>query len=503
MISYLKKIANHSVIYGASNSVTAAVGYLLLPIYTRFLSPAEYGIFSTINISGAVLGVIYDMGLIAALFRWYFDYSKSEEYKRKVIISTISIFYFFTSSIATIILYLFSSKLSGVLFKGQFQYSPLIQLMILTTYINLLMGVPLSILRLEEKAHTYMIVSIFKGIGILVITSLYLIILKAGLLGVYKGGLIVSFVIAVILFVVTYNNYMLRFSFPEIKKMLIFGLMYLPTIIFMWIINFSDRYFLNYYSTLKDVGIYSFGYKIGQIIYLMVTAFSIGWTPILFSIAKENNAKKIFAKIMTYFFLVLFSFVLLISIFSKDIVRLVSVGEYMGSYKIVSFISFSYFLYGIYIFLFSGLMITKRIGSQPIVIGMAALLNILLNIFLIPKFGYAGAAYSTLYTYAAVVIGTYLMAQRHYYINYEKVRLLKIIFAGAGILGVSYYKLFGDAVYINIFWKVILFMMFFYLLYLWGFFSSQEQDKIKYIFQKVRTFIYSQKIIIRSLNKGD
>ncbi|MEK6715188.1 MAG: oligosaccharide flippase family protein [Candidatus Omnitrophota bacterium] len=479
---YLKKIANHSVIYGVSNSVTAAVGYVLLPIYARLLLPEEFGIFSTINITGAVLGIIYDMGLIAALFRWYFDYSQSEEDKRKIIVSTVLIFYFITSSIATVIIFFFSRSLSGLLFKGQYQHSPLVQLMIVTTYINLLLGVPLTILRLKEKAYLYMKVSILRGIGILAITLLYLAVLKGGLLGIYKGGLLVSFIIAAVLFGVTYNDYIFKFSAPEIKKMLIFGLMYLPTIIFMWIINFSDRYFLNYYSTLEDVGIYSFGYKIGQIIFLMVTAFSTAWTPILFSIIKEDNAKAILSTIMTYFFLTLFSIALLMTIFSEDIVKLVSVGKYIESYKVVSLISFSYFLYGIYVFLFNGLMITKRIGSQPIIIGLSALLNILLNIYLIPRFGYIGAAYSTLFTYAAVVFGTYVMSQRCYYINYEKVRLFKITAAGALIYFISNYDLFGDMAVIKIFWKPFLFMMFFYMLYIWKFFNLKELNKVKSLF---------------------
>ena len=111
---YLKKIVNHSVIYGVSNSLTAAIGYLLLPIYARFLMPEEYGVFSTINISGAVLGIIYDMGLIAALLRWYFDYSQSEEDKRKLMVSTVLIFYFITSSIATVILFFFSRSISAL-----------------------------------------------------------------------------------------------------------------------------------------------------------------------------------------------------------------------------------------------------------------------------------------------------------------------------------------------------------------------------------------------------
>ena len=216
----------------------------------------------------------------------------------------------------------------------------------------------------------------------------------------------------------------------------------------------------------------------------MITAFSIAWTPILFSIVKEDNAKKILANLMTYFFLISFSISLLISMFSEDIVRLISVGEYINSYKIVPLISFSYFLYGIYVFLLSGLMITKKIGNQPVIIGMSVLVNICFNLLLIPRLGYIGAAYATLFTYTVVVIGTYFISQRYYYLNYERARLFKITTLGILIYHISCYK-FWNVIYIALFWKLTLFILFYYLLYLWNFFNLKEQNQIRYLFQKV------------------
>ena len=485
MLIYLKKVINHSIVYGASNSLLAILGLILLPIYARFFTPEEYGIFATINISGAILAIIYDLGLIAAINRWYFDYTQLEESKRKMMVSTILIFYLLSSSIPTIFLIYFSHEISGLIFKGQYLYSSLIQFMILTTYINLLIGIPLTVLRLQEKAVLYMTVSVLRGIGIVFITILYLFILKEGLLGLYKGNLIVALMVSIIAFSLTYNNYILGFSFSEMKKMLSYGLTYLPTILFMWTINFSDRYFLNYYSSLEDVGIYSFGYKIAQIVYIVVLAFSLGWTPILFSIIKENNGKEILSKIMTYYLLILISLVLLISLFSREIVAIVAVGKYTESYKIIPIISVSYLLYGIYIFLFSGLMVTKKIKSQPIIIGGSALINISLNIIMIPKFGYMGAALSTLFTYCVVVIGTYVVSQKHYYISYEMIRLFKITAAAISIYFMHYYKIFNYAMLAGIFGNLVLFMLFFYILYILRFFDLTEINKIKSIFRPV------------------
>lgn len=485
MVYYSRKILNNSAIYGISNSLAVVFGFLLLPVYARFLTLQEYGIFATINITALILGIIYDMGLIGSLSRWYFDLSHSEESKRKVIVSSILLFYFLSALIPTLVLFCFSREISGLIFKGQRQYSDLIRLMVLTTYINLLAGVPITVLRLKEKAILYMVVSAFRGIGTALIILLYIVVFKEGLFGVFKANLIISLSIVATIFFLTYDNFLFKFSFSELTKMLAFGIVYLPTIIFMWAINFSDRYFLNYYTTLEDVGIYSFGDKIAQIIYIAVSAFSLAWTPILFSIIKETNGKEILSKMMTYLFFVLFSLALTVSMFCKEIVALVSVDAYMESYKIVPIIAFSYLLYGLYVFLFSGLLITKKINNQPLIIGASAVINIFLNMLFIPKYGYIGAAYATFFTYLAVVAGTYFMSQRCYYIAYENERLCKIAVVGGVIYSISFLEISVDLLSVKILWKVVLLAMFFYLLYLWKFFNLSEQNKIKVFFSRI------------------
>jgi len=485
MFDYLKKAVNHSVLYGISNSLVNLAGLLLLPIYAKYLSPEEFGVFTTINISGAILGIIYDMGLIGSLNSHYFDYSEAEELDRKLIASTILIFYFLFSSISTIILFFFSGGISALLFKGDNEYSDIVRLMLIITYINLLTGVPLSIVRLKQKAFAFMFISFLRVSSLLIFSLLFLIFLKESLFGLYKAQIISSAAALVVVFLLTHNDFIFKFSLAQIKKMLAYGLTYFPTIIFVWVINFSDRYLLNYFSTLEEVGIYSFGYKIAQIVYIFVISLLGGWNPILFSIVKEDNAKEILSRMMTYFFLVVSSLVLFISIFSEEIVTVVSVGKYVESYRMVPIVSLSYLLYGVYVFLFCGLMVTKKIKSQPIIIGISAFINIILNIILIPKFGYMGAALSTLFTYCVVVIGTYVVSQKHFYISYEMIRLFKITAVAFFIYFMHYYKIFNYVMLAGIFGNLVLFMLFFYILYILRFFDLTEINKIKSIFRPI------------------
>lgn len=216
--------------------------------------------------------------------------------------------------------------------------------------------------------------------------------------------------------------------------MLKYGLPLCPAILFGWVIDFSDRYFLRHFLTLSEVGLYSLGYKFGQITYMAVLSFLMCWGPILFSIIKEKNAPETIARLSTYIVSAFMFITLIVSSFSREIVALMAQSSYLASYKVIPLISFSYYLFGLYMLFLSGIQVSKQVFKQPIILGAASVLNISLNLILIPRLGIIGAAVATLLTYLFVVLYTYLEAQRSYAIPYE---LNKI--ALATLLGIAFF----------------------------------------------------------------
>ena len=269
--------------------------------------------------------------------------------------------------------------------------------------------------------------------------------------------------------------------------MLKYGLPLCPALIFSWVIDFSDRYFLRYFLTLDKVGLYSLGYRFGQIVYMAVLTFLMCWGPILFTIVKEKNAQKTLARLSTYVAGAFMLVCLIVSIFSEEIVTVLAERGYSTSYKVIPVISLSYYLFGIYMLFLSGILVSKKVFMQPLVLGVGCILNILLNIMLIQRLGIMGAAVATAITYFCVASCTYLLAQRSYKIPYEMRRLTLITLSGVIIYTISLIlsKIISiDSIIITVIGKFFIMLLYPITLFAFGFFGKEQLQKIKQVFLK-------------------
>ncbi|MFH1045735.1 MAG: oligosaccharide flippase family protein [Candidatus Omnitrophota bacterium] len=477
MKEHLIKIVQHSAIYGLGNIAVALTGFLLIPLYTNYLSPEAYGIYSLITLFMALLTFFYDLGLYKAMFSWYFDFSV-EQKERKTIVSTVLFSTFVFSLIWTLLFLLFPGRVSELVANGR-EYSPLVRLAVLTVFFNNLMIIPFSVLRLKEKPGWFATASFVRIIGIVGLNFLFIATFKRGLLGLYESGLIVALAMTILLFLFTRKEYILEFSGEDFKRMFKLALPFFPTVFFAWIIDFSGRYFLKLYTTLEQVGLYSLGYKVGQVTMFTVSVFILGWVPILFSIAKEKNAPEIFGRVMTYFFSVVAFVSVLISVFGKELIRVFASPFYMPASQVIPIIATSYLLYGAYMFLLTGLLIKKEARSQPLILAVAAGVNVGLNILLIPRLGMMGAALATLATYLLVAGGTYFASQKIYFIPYEFDRILKSLFITLLVYFLSLLIRSESLAYALSLKFALMIVMYPALLYLTKFFKQEELAKLR------------------------
>ncbi len=479
----IKKTLRHSLIYGLGTSFMAVVGVILIPLYTRFLSPSEYGVYSLIGVVFTLLIFVYDFGMINALFRWVYQFDENQAAFRKRVVSTTLIFLIILASILTFILWKCASLISSLIFANT-NYAPLIKLMLISIFLQSLTWVPLSLLRIEGKALIYTIILIC-GMVVMVITNFILLLAGSGVKGIYESYIVASLFIMTPLFYITRHYYGINFSVKDLNGMLKFGLPLFPVLFFSWIIDFSGRYFIGRYSTLQEVGLYSVGYKIGQILYLAEKTFMIAWTPIMLSLSQRymEKAPQIFGKIFTYFIFLSLLIFLFVSVYSVEIVKLFTSPSYYGASSIVPLISLSYLLYGVYIYMLSGLIITKNISVQPLILLGSAIANVILNIALIPKFGMMGSAYATISSYCIAAIATYCISQKYYPLPIETWRIAKICTSTALIYFLSTSINFTNTG-LCLASKTILMAAFFYALYVIRFYQPAEIDRLKFVFTK-------------------
>jgi O-antigen/teichoic acid export membrane protein len=268
------------------------------------------------------------------------------------------------------------------------------------------------------------------------------------------------------------------FSLKALKEMLAFGLPLVPAGVAAIILTMSDRYFLRYYADCTEVGLYSLGYKLATVVSLIVGAFQTAWPAVLFSTAKKKKAPSIFSELFTYFFFFLMFLAVSISVLAKEIVALMATSVFHTGYRVVPLIALSYVLYGCYHMTAVGVNVKRKTYYIPFVMGGAALLNLLLNYLLIPRYGMMGAAEATVISYMFMVMVAAKISLHLYHVPYEYVRIGKILSVALIVYGLSL-LVRTDRILLATMVKVILILGYPGLLYVMRFYRRAELMHIK------------------------
>jgi O-antigen/teichoic acid export membrane protein len=311
-----------------------------------------------------------------------------------------------------------------------------------------------------------------------------IVVLKKNILGILIAEFIATSIITACAIFNIRKDIKFQFSLTRLKELLHFGLPLVPANLGIIIVNGSDRYFLKYFSNLQEVGLYALGYRIASVVVLAIGAFQLSWGPFLFSIEKEKNAQDIYSRVLTYFLFTVGLLTLGLSIFAKEIVMFLSTPDYYGAYRVVPIIALAYLLYGAYFAVSIGINLKNKTIYFPLVLGLAAVLNLILNYLFIPKYGMMGAAVATLISYFFIALGIYWVSVKYYSINYEWLRIGKITFVWSGLyIAASVFKF--KTLPETLFFKSLLAAAYPFLLFLTGFFTRGEIIKLKQIVTKI------------------
>lgn len=302
MYSTIRKLGFQTIIYGMSGILTQAAGFFLLPLYTHYLTPADYGAFELVNVFFNFANQIFMLGLGTAMFRSFYDADTFKE--KKIVVSTTANFLVIYTFLLTLPLYIFSDRFVGILIGGSAN-SLWLRLVVGTVFINSLMQLPLYLLRVEERAWRYLIIDVAVFLTTLILNIIFIVRFSLGVLGLLESRLIATLIGFILGAHVVIKYFSLTFSFKEIKKQLVFGIPLIVSNFAYIVFNLSDRYFLKSLTGLNDLGIYSVSYKFANIFtFFVLTPFSIAWGSALFSIYKQKDAKEIYSSITNIFLII-------------------------------------------------------------------------------------------------------------------------------------------------------------------------------------------------------
>ena len=431
----LKRLGKHSVIYGLGGLVSRILAVLLLPLYTRYLSPSDYGKVETLIALTTVIGIVLRMGISSAFFRFYFD--SPEPAARRLVLRTS---FWFTMGMATVGLLLglvLSSEISLRLFGSRDD-----QELVMAAFVGLWAGMNYeqltSLFRVEERSVAFVSASLTNILVTVGATLLLVVALDKGPIGVMVGNFTGTLLVYVILVGYRREQLGLQFDRRLLREMNRFGIPLVPTALFLWITNFSDRLFLVHLADVHEVGLYSVGVRIASALVLLLTAFRLAWPAFAYSIDDDAAARRTYAYVLTYLVVVTTWVATSLALLSPWIVRwITSKPDYEPASRVVGPLAFSTVAFAGYLVVAIGVGRSRRTQFNWVVTGAAAVVNVALNLALIPPYGMMGAAIATIAAYTTMFLGMAWWSQRIYPVAYQWRRVATAAAAGVALVVVG------------------------------------------------------------------
>lgn len=475
MFEKIKKLLSHSLVYGLGNSANRIVGFLLLPLYSRYLSPEDYGVLALVGMFGEVLFILTNMGQSSAIFRTYFQH---EDPRARETVITTSLWLVLTLSFPIGLLALTLSEPLAQLITGSTSYTIWVMLGIGGVIFRTLQRMPMAVLRAREESRRYAVNSFLRTIIGLVLAIVFVVGLHLGGRGVLMSQLLVEGVMCAYLLPITLKGLKLRYSRADARNMLGYGVYLIPTALGSFVLQLSDRYFLKHYTTLSVVGIYALGSRMGEMLSFPMHAFELAWPQFLFGNQKNPNAPALYARVFTYLLTVLGFLWLAISLLAKEIVTVMVHPSFYEAYRVVPWIAGGFVAQGLNYAGNVGINLHRKVKYRPLILMTTATLNLTLNFLLIPTYGMMGAAIATFASYTFQSLFRCLVSYWLYPVPYEYARLARLALVLVSIYSAGIFMAWGSP-WTTALAKLGLIFAFPLCLYVSGFFEAGELARFK------------------------
>ncbi|MBS9525692.1 oligosaccharide flippase family protein [Litoribacter alkaliphilus] len=431
----LKSLLKDSLIYTIPSILSRGLAFFLFPLYTQVLTPTEYGGFDLLTYFGNLVNLTVALEVGQAVGRFYTE--EKDIRKKKLIASTAFWFSLLSYSLFFVLALIFADFIT-VLLLDDVQWSNLFQTY--TIYICLygLFGLLQNQFRWEFRSKDYAVISMVVTI-VSAFISIYLAYFKGwGIRGIYLGLIIGSLLGCIIGIYKLRETIVFDFAFNVLKPMLRFSIPLIPSSIAVFLSVYIDRFMINHYLTLTDVGLYGIGYRLASIVGLVMVGFKGAITPLIYSNYNKTETPGEISRIFRYFISVGIIMFLFLSVFSKELLLILTTPEFAFGAQVVVFLVPAIFFANMYMFT-PGMAIRKKTAYFIYLNIFGALLNVGLNYFLIPIFGISGAAISTFLGYA-VTFGLYMaVSQKLYFVPHNFAKLI-LSFVAVFIIGyLGYY----------------------------------------------------------------
>jgi O-antigen/teichoic acid export membrane protein len=437
MSGYLRRLASTGAAYTAASILSKLIAVALLPLYTRHLTLEDYGAAEVMFAAVVSVSIVIRFGLIEAVLRFYY---REDERPREVVASSFAAL-FWLSTLAALLALPFATQIGEALLNPKpdevAQAADLARISIGGLWVLTMSEFLLTLFRLEERARAYFVTTILNVVATIALTIVLVVGAGEGARGLLLGSYGAGAATVLILVALQWRSLSLRFDRPLLRRLFGFGLPTMPAEVSLYALNFVDRIIIVRSASVAEAGLYSLAVKFAQAVNVVVRGFQLAWPPLAYSIRDDDEARRFYAAVTTLFVAGCAFIVTGMWLFSRWIARLLTTPEFFPSYEAVGLLSTAVTLYALYLVLVVILGRTGRTKFNLPATVTALIVNIALNLALVPPLGIVGAGIALVASYLVVLALMYVFTQRLFPVPYEWGRLVRIVLASAALVGVG------------------------------------------------------------------
>ncbi len=397
-------------------ALLSVASVVLVPLYTRKITPAEFGVYALVDITVLGLLTVASLGMNVAYLKWFAEAKAAE------VPALFSEMLLAGCGAAAILGLAFSLMLRSGWGSHWFgmptqSFAWILLPIVLTENLETLLLVHLRALR---RSMAFCVASAVRLVAVVGASVWYLSVQHRGLSGIFWGRAVGDLVGVAVLAAMCTGAFRVSFSWNKIAGMVRFGMPLVFSALMATMLDAAGRYFLSHYASLAEVGTYSLGTKLsGLLRVLLVAPFGVAWGGVMFQIAREKNARVIYSKLLCYVFLVGVVAAVVTDLFTPALLAVFATPAYFGARHIVSLLLLTQAVGMLQYPASVGIYLKSFTKVFTLIYGGAFLLDLAMNRLLVPRYGIAGAAISWFVAWSTLVLGTAIVSQSLYPLHYE------------------------------------------------------------------------------------
>ena len=442
MAASIKRLGKETLIYGTSTVLARLLNFCLVPFYTYYLLPGDYGIIATTFAVIALLNVIFLFGMDQSYLRFASEHTQKTNVFQHCFYGVL-----INGCILSLLLWLFAKPFAALIGIGT-SYAYLVHLAVWVLLLDVLNMIPFTKLRLERRPWYFAGVRTASIVVNVLGNIFFIAVLKKGIASILWANIFASLTSLVLLSPVVWKE--LRAHKPTFDKqlfsaMLRFAWPFVPSGLASLLISVIDKPILVHLVGLDQVGIYQANFKIGVFMMLLVSMFDQAWRPFFLAHANEPDARQTFARVLTCFAALGTWFLLGLSFLMPPIIQSNLLGNfhlispnYWSGMNVIPCVLTGYFFYGLYVNFMVGPVMTKKTRILLWITLLGAVTSITTNLTLVPHIGILGAGWAVALSYGAMALALFCFTQKNYAIPYEYKKLAVIAAACVASAAIVY-----------------------------------------------------------------